>query len=100
MVDQPQDTDVQAFKDRKLGLVFFGVIQIAQGALFALLVLFGLVAPMAFTPTGQTGVPPAGPVLSSLTIFAPLAVAFVWLGIGSILARRWARALSLITAWL
>jgi hypothetical protein len=31
--------------------------------------------------------------------YLALAVAFIWLGIGSVMARRWARALLLIMAW-
>jgi hypothetical protein len=48
-----------------------------------------------------TGAPVAyRQILPAVAMYGGLAAAFVWLGIGSILARRWARALVLILAWL
>ena len=41
-----------------------------------------------------------GSVLFTVAFFTPLAVMFVWLGVGSIMARRWAQALSLVVGWL
>jgi hypothetical protein len=38
-------------------------------------------------------------ILPAASIYGVLAVALVWLGIGSIMARRWARALLLIFCW-
>ncbi len=38
-------------------------------------------------------------VIPGATTYLMLAVSFIWLGIGSIMARRWARALLLILAW-
>lgn len=38
-------------------------------------------------------------ILPALWMYGGLAVALVWLGVGSILARRWARALLLIFSW-
>jgi CHASE2 domain-containing sensor protein len=38
-------------------------------------------------------------ILPALIVYVALAAAFVWLGIGSIRCRRWARALILILAW-
>jgi hypothetical protein len=38
-------------------------------------------------------------IVPALSVYAFLAVAFVTLGVGSIRARRWARALSLVLAW-
>jgi len=39
-------------------------------------------------------------ILPAIAIYGALAVALVWLGIGSIMARRWARALLLIFSWI
>jgi len=42
----------------------------------------------------------AAPIaIISILFYALLAVLFVWLGIGSIMARRWARALVLVSSW-
>ena len=38
-------------------------------------------------------------ILPAVSIYGVLAVALVWLGIGSTMARRWARALLLIFSW-
>lgn len=82
------------YRDRKTGLVLFGIIEIAIGficVLFILLMLLGR-AMASRSPN-----PPPGPSMMApaIAIYALAAVAFVWLGIGSILARRWARAILL-----
>jgi hypothetical protein len=86
------------FKDRSAGLIIFGLFQILIGGCFALLTPFMLltlfIAPRVGTPaSARTMIPAIG-------FYAVLAVAFIWLGIGSFLARRWARALTLVLAWL
>jgi hypothetical protein len=92
-----------AFKDRKAGLVVFGVLEILIGvvcALFAVVVTLALVA-ASFSAPGE-------PPLDRMSIIAPLlvygggAVFFVWAGVGSIMARRWARAVMLMASsfWL
>jgi hypothetical protein len=43
--------------------------------------------------------PPATNILPGIIMFGCMAVIFVWLGIGSIKARRWARAVLLVLAW-
>jgi len=84
--------DSSDYYDRKTGLVIFGILEIAMGCLSALamlLVLLGLVmsrdhsgpAPVAFAP--------------AITMYAVAATSFIWLGVGSINARRWARAILL-----
>ncbi len=89
-------------KDRKVGLVFFGLVQIALGGVFGLMALFQALMTRLPTPgLDQTGTEGAtGSVLFVVAFFAPLAVMFVWLGVGSIMARRWSRALSLVVGWL
>lgn len=86
------------YKDRSAGLIIFGILTILLGCLAGLfipLMLFGQVA------AAQA---PGGPhvqssILPAIFIFAILSIALVWLGIGSIMARRWARALLLIISW-
>jgi hypothetical protein len=39
-------------------------------------------------------------MISGILVYAALAVWFIWMGIGSIKTRRWARALILVSSWL
>ena len=86
------------YKNRSTGLTVFGILTILLGcvcALFVPLMIFSQV--MASRATGAP--PNFSVILPSLSIYGVLAVALVWLGIGSIKARRWARALLLIFSW-
>jgi hypothetical protein len=85
-------------RDRSVGLVLFGILQIALGTLSACMVPFML---LAFA-VGQAGATPADPrvTLPAIVPYALVAVAGIWLGIGSIRARRWAWALTLVLAWI
>ncbi len=85
-------------KDRSVGLMLFGVVQILLGCLLALMVPLMLLPLLAGAPPGvptnmQTMIPVIG-------VYGLLAAIFVTLGIGSICARRWARALTLVLAWM
>ncbi|HEV3458071.1 MAG TPA: hypothetical protein VHG32_16010 [Thermoanaerobaculia bacterium] len=79
------------YKDRQVGLVLFGILDCLIG-LFVL-----LVAPLPLLALVRSEL---GSVLPNLIFDLLLAVAFIWLGIGSILARRWARTLMLVLSWL
>ena len=87
-----------AYKDRSTGLVVFGILTILLGcvcAMFLPMMLFGQLA-----NAENTGTPPNFLVMLPVDgLYGVLAVALVWLGIGSIKARRWARALLLIFSW-
>jgi hypothetical protein len=87
-----------AYKDRSTGLIIFGALTILLGCVCALLVpLLVLSQTMA---AKATGTPPSFAVLvPAVSVYGVLAVALVWLGIGSLKARRWARALLLIFSW-
>jgi hypothetical protein len=88
------------FKDRKGGLIAFGIMTLLIGGLCALMSLGMLV--MAFNPPASAnGGPPPNPQAMALVVveYVVLAVLLVWLGIGSMMARRWARALLLIFSW-
>jgi hypothetical protein len=95
-VDPPA---VLEFKDRTVGLIVFGVIQLLFAALCAMAV------PLMFVTLVMSR-QPGGPPVNSITIipatimYAALAVLLGLLGGGSILGRRWARALTLIFSWL
>jgi hypothetical protein len=88
------------FKDRKGGLVVFGVLTLLIGGLCALMSL-GMVALVFHPSTMANGAPPPNPQAMALAVveFVALAAILIWLGIGSMLARRWARALLLILSW-
>jgi hypothetical protein len=90
------ETTVPAYKDRSVGLVIFGILTLLLGCLAGLFVLLMLVGQLAAARTTQM---PASSVLPAIFIYLVLGVALIWLGIGSILARRWARALLLIFSW-
>jgi hypothetical protein len=87
------------YKDRSVGLTVFGILTILLGCLaglFVLLMLFGQAL------SARTAAPaPANfqTLLPVASIYGILAVVLVWLGIGSVMARRWARALLLIFSW-
>ena len=92
------DPSPAPYKDRSGGLIAFGILTICVGCvcgLFVPLMLFGLAL------SKNAGVPPAplSGILPGLLLYAVLAVALIWVGIGSIIARRWARALLLIFSW-
>jgi hypothetical protein len=87
------------YKDRSGGMVIFGVFTIILG------VLSGSMAPLMLLGQVVNAHNPNAPasslamLLPALLIYAGLAVVLIWLGIGSIKSRRWARALLLIFAW-
>lgn len=86
------------YHDRSTGLVIFGILTLLQGCLSGLLVplmFFG----QAMSATTTQVPPDYMTLLPAVYMYTLLAVALIWLGIGSILARRWARALLLIYSW-
>lgn len=88
-----------AYKDRSTGLTIFGILTLLLGCLaglFVPLMVFGqmMAAKAPNAPPANTAA-----ILPAMSIYIILAVALIWLGIGSIKARRWARALLLIFSW-
>lgn len=89
---------VVEFKNRRTGLLVLGILEILLGGLCALLVpLMVLGQVMAANMTG--GSANYRMAVPGVLMYGLLAVAFIWLGIGSIRCRRWARALLLILSW-
>ena len=84
-------------RDRSLGLALFGTLQLLIAGFFALMVPFFVLLLM---PQPAQAQPHPQVVVPFLISYATLAAAFATLGVGSILARRWARALTLILSWL
>jgi hypothetical protein len=86
------------YKDRRGGLIAFGIIEIIIGGFFALFVPFMLLGQVLSAK--QTGTEPQYQMLiPTVAIYGVAALIMIVLGIGSIRTRRWARALSLIVAW-
>jgi hypothetical protein len=87
------------FKDRSGGLTALGVLEIIGGVGCALMIPMAVLGQAMVAR--QSGAPfePAA-VLTAVFQFILMAVALVWLGIGSIKARRWARAILLCLGWL
>jgi hypothetical protein len=88
-------------KDRRTGLILFGILEIAIGAIFALLlpfvalmtVLSGEFSPVAGSTNLRLMIP-------TLSFYIVIAVTFVSLGSGSCHCKRWARTLSLMVGWI
>lgn len=93
----PESSENQGFKVKSTGLAIFGSLQIAMGGLSALLVPLMLFSIAIGQPSGGAT---TAQILPAACLYAMLAIALVTLGIGSILARRWARALTLVLAWM
>ena len=82
------------FKDRSLGLVIFGVIEILIGTLCALLV------PLILVAGSLTGAADLRTTVPSMIVYVVVAAVFIWLGVGSVRARRWACELMLSLSWI
>ena len=97
--DEPaQSASAPTYKDRSTGLAVFGVGQIILGIMSAVMVplaMLGLLI-QRHTPGGSTN---PRHLIPGLATYLFLAVVLLTLGIGSIQAKRWARALTLIISW-
>ncbi len=86
------------YRDRGTALVIFGVAQIILGLLAVLMVpLIGLSAFLSRAAPGG-GIRP-GQLVSSAGVYLFAAGILIALGIGSVQAKRWARALTLVISW-
>ena len=84
------------YKDRSLGLIIFGVMTILLGCAAGLLGIFTLFS-QSLVPQEQRV--PIGSLVPVIGMYGVIGVGLIVLGIGSIMARRWARALLLIFSW-
>ena len=102
MADYEETLQSSDFKDMKTGLVVFGILQIIFGGFCALMVPFMILGMIASSVLDNSSAAPMSPtmMIAAVLIYVLLAVWFVCMGIGSIKARRWARALLLVTSWL
>jgi len=86
------------YRDYRTGLIVFGILVTLLGGLLLLSVPVMVAA--LFLSAGKTAAAPSPrAVIPGMTMSAVLAVVFIWLGIGSMLCRRWARAILLIFSW-
>ena len=88
-----------AYQDRRTGLKVFGILEIILGAFCALMLPLMVLGQVIAAKQNATAVDFALAAPALLT-FSALAVGLVWLGIGSMQARRWARALLLCLGWM
>ena len=84
------------YKDRTTGLIVFGGLTILLG--------LGAIALGLFTLLGQSLVPqdqrmPIGSLVPAIGMYVVLGLGLIVVGIGSMMVRRWARALLLIFSW-
>lgn len=88
------------YEDRKTGLVVFGILTLLMGLLCALFVPLMAIG-QSMAPQGSVGAS-MHTLVPAMAMYLGIAVVLIWLGIGSIMARRWARALLLVlsASWL
>ncbi|MBM3880643.1 MAG: hypothetical protein FJ387_13155 [Verrucomicrobia bacterium] len=92
------DASATPHKDRSTGLLVFGVLEILLGFVAVLMVPLMVLGQVMAARMGQ-GEFNVRLVVPAAVFYGGAAVIFVWLGIGSIRARRWARALVLVVGW-
>jgi hypothetical protein len=88
-------------RDMRPGLIGFGVVSVLLGLgcfLMIPLMLWGT----TIQPTGNRAAPTLSMMIPVIMVYLGIGVVDVWLGVGSMLCRRWARALMLLYAlfWL
>jgi hypothetical protein len=102
MAEYAEAVENLSFKDRKVRLVILGTLQIIFGGFCALMVplmIFGMVISAAYGKGAAEGVSLRA-MIPGILLYLALAVWFIWVGIGSVMVRRWARALILVSSWL
>ena len=87
------------YRDRRTGLILFGVLLIGTGGFNALMAALLAAGPPLSSGTDALAATPSARPAAILT-YGLVAVLFAWLGAGSVLTRRWAPPLILAVAWL
>ena len=87
------------YKDRRTGLIVFGIFAILIGGACALLVPLAFFGQMMAARRLGTDFDSSAAIIGA-TVYGLMAVVLIWLGVGSVLARRWARALLLCLGWM
>jgi tetrahydromethanopterin S-methyltransferase subunit D len=102
-MEQADGAQALGFKDRKAGLLVFGILQITLGGAGAVLMFFATINIIASPILKESPARPVSAAALAIWYFcagAFLAVWSVWTGVGSIKARRWARVLILASSWI
>jgi hypothetical protein len=86
------------FKDRRTGLMVFGILEILLGSLAALMVPLMIVGQVMAAKVTQEPMP-LRQLIPGAVVYGLVAAVLICLGIGSCKIRRWARALSLVVSW-
>jgi hypothetical protein len=104
MTEQQLGVGDTGFRDRRVGLIGWGIFQILLGGLCLLfmVVMAGVMALSGTIGKNGEGIPGAEPrmMVPALLVYGVLAAWWITMGIGSIRARRWARAIIAATAWI
>ena len=102
MNDYEETAQSSDFKDRKTALVVFGILQIIFGGFCVLMVPLMILGMIASVFLDSNTAAPVNPtiIIPAVLLYTLLAVWFIWMGIGSVIARRWARALILVSSWI
>jgi MFS family permease len=100
-ISQPPAT-APALPDRSTRLILFGIFQILLGCLCGLMALMVLAASAMALPAGAAQGQATNPqmLIPAMAFYLIAAGAFIWLGVGSFLARRWAWALTVVVSWM
>ena len=93
-MSSPPHNEDAVYRDRSTGLLVAGVIEILIGGVLALMVPLSLLA-WWVSGAQASGLASLRSVLPMMVTYAIFAGVMVWLGIGTIRARRWARTLML-----
>src|SRR2546428_6930928 len=89
---------VPTYKNRRTGLIAFGIVMVGVGCIVALFLPLSFLG--QFVGAKSMGIPPNYGILAqTVFLYGLIAVGFIWLGVGSIKWRRWARVLLLIFDW-
>ena len=95
----PVNSSVGPYRDRRTALLIAGVLEILLGVGAWLMVGLMVFAASMVTAQGARG---KGSIIPGIAVYGIAGLVFVILGVGSIRARRWARALWLVVSsfWL
>lgn len=102
MVESEKGNTAPNFKDRKGWLIVFGILQIILGGFCSIGTLFMILGFFIAASIDNNANPPMNlsAMIPGVLMYLVFAVWFIWMGVGSIKARRWARALVLTTSWI
>lgn len=90
----------RSYTDCRAGLIIFGIIEILIGAFCALMIPLMVFGMMAGQMAGQDQAMQPLMMVPGMLFYLIIAVWFIWLGIGSVKCRRWARTTLLVTSWM